>query len=256
MVPPPPPPPRATGTAPSGGSKGKGLIIAIVLAVGFVLLIGTAVVGYVAWRFYAARQAAQMASDVPAMPDGVPVEPTPEYSPEEMATPEGEPPVEDPAAAIAEATEEPTPEATSEPEAEAASEPTAAPTRKPTRAKTPKPATAEPTDAPTAKPEKREPPKARAYDIGHMHGGLKKKMCSGTIELNDTGFKYVGTTSEDDRVDQAEYRFDQVKKVEMKDAKTVEVSTVDKKWTFRGDGLTVAKIKTHLDMRSSEFAGK
>jgi len=31
---------------------------------------------------------------------------------------------------------------------------------------------------------------------------------------------------------------------------------VDKKWTFKGDGLTLAKLVTFLNQHQSEFAGK
>lgn len=227
----------------------KGVIIGVVLAVGFVMLLGAGVVGYVGWRYYSAYTAAKMAQTAPLASD-TPSAPTPEAAAPADATP----------AATPDATVEPTAEPATEPATEPSAEP-AAPvrtkaTRKPTRApKTEAPATPEPEE--TREPERRPAaPKVQALEVSHVHGGLSKKTCTGTIQLLDTGFKYDAQTSEDDRQDHVEVRFEQVKKVEMKDPKTVEVSTTDKKWTFRGDGLVVAKIATHLNTHSKQFAGK
>ncbi len=233
-------PPRPAPAKPAQGSS-KGLIIAIILGVGFFLMAATAVVGYVAWKYYsrhvASRSADATADTTPEIPPDAPIEATAEPTPEV-------PPVE--------ATSEPAPEVTPEPVMTEAPAATKAPAKK-TRA--PKPAA---TEAPeeTREPERRRTVKAQVYDISHVHGGLKKKTCSGTIELSETGIKYDAQTSEDDKEHDLEYTFGQIKKVEMKDAKTVEVSAVDKKWTFRGDGLIVAKITTHLNMHSSEFGRK
>jgi hypothetical protein len=150
----------------------------------------------------------------------------------------GEPPAESPAEATSEPAEEPVK--------------TAAPkkTRPPKTAQPPP----TPTDEPT--PEPKVERKVKSVDISHVHGGLSKKSCTGVMLLSDAGFKYDASSSEDDRQDHIDYRFDQIKKVEMKDGQTVEIVTVDKKWTFKGEGLLVAKIVAHLNLHQKEFAKK
>jgi hypothetical protein len=176
------------------------------------------------------------------MPDAPPSDIPTDAAPEVTAEPA-------PPEVVAEATSEPT----AEPEPAVTEAPAATkPPAKKTRA--PKPVAEEPEA--TREPERKKAPKAQVYDVSHVHGGLKKKVCSGAIELNDTGLKYDATTSEDDNLHHVEVTFSQVKKVEMKDAKNVDVATTDKKWTFRGDGLIVAKITTHLQMHKDQWAGK
>jgi outer membrane biosynthesis protein TonB len=229
-----------------GKKSNKGLIIGIVLALGFVLLTCAGGGIFAAYKYYwqplaeAKKNAEAMAEATPEIPLETPADPMPEVTeaPPEAETTEG----------MVDATAEPTPEADA---------PTAAPTTAPKKTKTPKtaaPATASPTDEPTEAPK---PVKARKaeFEISHVHGGLSKKTCTGMIELLDTGFKYEATASEDDR-HQASYTFSQIKKVEQKDYKTIEISTTDKKWTFKGEGLTIAKLTTHLNSHQNEFAGK
>jgi hypothetical protein len=231
-------------------SSKKGLIVGIILVVGFFLLLGTAGVGYVAWRWYAGYKAAQAGFPQPPAMDAT-------ATPDPMAEATEAAPV-----AAPETTEEASPEpvAVAEATAEATSEPTEAPAKTAAPKKTRPPKTASPpptpTDEPAPEPKAEKKPAVKSVDISHVHGGLSKKSCSGVMLLSDVGFKYDADSSEDDRQDHIEYRFDQVKKVEMKDGKTVEIQTVDKKWTFKGDGLLVAKVVTHLKMHEKEFAKK
>jgi hypothetical protein len=231
----------------------KGLIVGIILVVVFFLLLGAGGVAYVGWRWYSAYKAAQtyqpptdMTSTTPeSMPDSTEAAPA-------DATPEGEPSPSPEPEVVAEATVEPAAEATSEPTSAPAK--TAAPKKtKPPKTASPPPT---PTDEPTPEPKVEKKPVVKSVDISHVHGGLSKKSCSGVMLLSDVGFKYDASSSEDDRQDHIEYRFDQIKKVEMKDGKTVEIVTTDKKWTFKGEGLLVAKVVTHLKMREKDFAKK
>jgi hypothetical protein len=231
----------------------KGAIVGIVLGVLFVMLIGMAGIGFVGWRYYQSHMARKMASMMET-PTPVPPESGTTNAPGTDAT--TEPTTDATSAPTAEATTEPTTEPTMAPLEE-----TSAPVRTKGPAKKAKPATTLPPATPepkaTDEPERRPaPPKVQMLEISHVHGGFSKKACTGTLQLLDTGFKYDANTSEDDRQDHVEVRFDQVKKVEMKDPKTVEVSTTDKKWTFRGDGLVVSKLSTHLNTHSKQFAGK
>jgi hypothetical protein len=223
----------------------KGLIVGIVLGVCFLICAGLGGLGYVGWRYYQAQKAILMPDAPPPVPE-MPTDMTPEPAP----FPEGEPTTEPtPEEAAAEMTPEPTAEPTEEPTAPPAK--TQAPPKKTRTPKTPAP-----TEEPEEEPVRTAPPR-KVYSISHVHGGLtSKKSCTGTLELTETGFKYDAQSSEDDREDHVEVRFGQVKKAEMKGSDSVEISTTEKKWTFRGDGLTVAKLWTHLNAHSAEFAGK
>jgi cytoskeletal protein RodZ len=233
----------------------KGLIIGIVLALGFALLVCGGGGIWAGYKYYwqpreEARKALEALGSMTPVP---PTDMTPtsdSYMPAETetATPD--------ATQMAEATMEPTVEpSTPEPATSAPDAATKVPAAKKTKApKTAAPATEAPTEEPTEAPKPK--PRKAEFEISHVHGGLSKKSCTGMIELLDTGFKYEATSSEDDRKDSLSYSFGQIKKVEKKDYKTLEISTTDKKWTFKGDGLTLAKVYTHLDSHKNEFAGK
>jgi outer membrane biosynthesis protein TonB len=224
----------------------KGLIIGIVLVLGFFLVVCGGGGIFALWKYvWQPQQEARKAREAMNAP-------TPEVPTDLTPAPDSStPPVAETAAP------ESTPEATPEADAPTAPPPPPPPpTAKKTKSpKTSAPSTAAPTTEPTEAP-KPVKPKKQEYEISHVHGGLSKKACTGMIELLDTGFKYDATASEDDRQDHASYTFSQIKKVEQKDYKTVEVSTTDKKWTFKGDGLTLAKLVTFLNGHQSEFAGK
>jgi hypothetical protein len=225
----------------------KGVMITVVLGVGFVLMLGAAGVGYVGWRYYSARMAAKAlatATEGSEMPAGTVSEaPAPVATTDsgagEQPNPETAPP-----AVTAPGTSE---VATAPP----APPPTSAATRAP-KPKTSSGGGKAPKAA--ADSDRRTPPKPQALDVGHVHGGLRKKTSPGVIYLLATGFKYDSQDADDDV--HIEYRFDQIKKVEIDDGTTVEVATVDKKWKFRGEGLVISKIAAHLNAHSSEFAGK
>jgi hypothetical protein len=237
----------------------KGVIIAVVLVVGFVMLLGAAGVGFFAWKYYQSYMAARTAEgpigiempsdaipDTPSEP--APIEPasTPESEP--YATPELSP------------TDEPTSEPAAEPAEASTPEPvkTAAPPKKTKAPKTAAPAQkAVATEEPEVEtPAPKRAPSVPTFDLAHVHGGFSKKVCSGTVQFTETGFKYEATSSEDNKLDRAEYAFNQIKKVELKDPSTLEVATTDKKWTFRGEGLTLSKLSAHLKAHQNEWAGK
>jgi hypothetical protein len=229
----------------------KGLIIGIVLVLGFMFLTCGGGGGFVFWKYYwQPRQ--EMKKALEAMGSSTP-DPSMATTPApDAATPA---PMETEAAPdtstqTAEATPAPANEVS---DATAPPPPPAAP-KKTKPPKTAAPATKAPTEEPTEAPKPK--PRKAEYEISHVHGGLRSKACTGTIELLDTGFKYDASSSEDDRQDHASYTFSQIKKVEQKDYKTLEISTTDKKWTFKGDGLVLAKVVAHLNGHQSEFAGK
>jgi outer membrane biosynthesis protein TonB len=228
----------------------KGLIIGVVLVLGFMFLTCGGGGGYVAWKYYwqprqeAKKMLEAMGSSTPDPSSAM--TPAPEASTPAPAETEAAPGT---TGQVADATPAPTAEVS---DATAPPPPPPAAPKKTKPPKTAAPATKAPTEEPTEPPK----PKKTEYEISHVHGGLRSKACTGTIQLLDTGFKYDATSSEDDRQDHASYTFSQIKKAEQKDYKTIEISTTDKKWTFKGDGIVLAKVVTFLNGHQSEFAGK